>query len=274
MKIRFYFTCFFLIFLISCKEEKPKNSKPITLGDSTTIVTENDSAYLVNYTKDISPVKKQSSERQITQMMVQVDSLKASQKLENTGNKMPEKIQGFTINFNECSVILNGMIAHALNNTQDERKLNSVSYLKDGGQFLDTKIQIDGLTEVRIEQRIFTKLFVEQNNETYELNDLGKFTSQWFNLAGKDNQFVSTSSNSIGFNSVDHAKIKNALDRELRKKKLDRKQIEAWMKLIDKTQSYTDAPCVVKIVSSQWRIFGVKNGKKVQKLIQFDEKGM
>jgi hypothetical protein len=94
---------------------------------------------------------------------------------------------------------------------------------------------------------------------------------KYYNLAGKDNLFFSVGNNSTGFHTVDYTKIKNGLDRELRKKKKDRKQIEMWMKAIAATKAYTDLPCIVKVVSSQWRIWGMKDGKKVQKLIQFDE---
>lgn len=255
----------------ACSEnDGPKVKKAITLGDPNSIVMEIDSQFLQNNTEDIAPASKKSSERQITEMMAQVDSMKTSHQLEKE-TTTPSQIRGFTINFKECSVVFNGLLAHALQLTQDERKSNSVSYLKDGGQMLEMNLQVTGLTEVEIEQRLYTKLFAEQGEESYTLNDLGKFTSTWYNLVGKDNRFVSVGSNSIEFTSVDHNKIKNALDRELRKKKKDRKQIDEWMKAIAHTQGYSDAPCKVKIVSAQWRIKGMKDGKHVQKLIQFDE---
>jgi len=261
---------FVILLLSACNASGPRQKKPIPLGDPSVIVTETDSQFLQNFTEDISPVKQQSSEKQIAQMMVQVDSVKTSKKLEED-SKAPQRIQGFTVNFNECSVTFNGMLAHALNVTQDERKLNSVSYLKDGGQFLEMKLQVSGLDEVKIEQRLTTKLYIEQDGESYLLADLGKFITQWYNLAGKDNVFVSVGSNSLAFHPVDHTKIQNALDRELRKKKKDRKELDAWMKHIAQTKSYADAPCVLKVFSSQWRVIGMKNGKRVQKLIQFDE---
>ena len=261
---------FALLFLCACKDSGPRHKKPIPLGDPNGIVTETDSQFLQNFTEDISPVKAKSSEKQITEMMVQVDSLKASKKLEEE-SKVPQRIQGFTVNFAECSVTFNGLLAHALNVTQDERKLNSVSYLKDGGQFLEMKLQVNGLSDLKVEQRLTTKLYIEQDGESFLLADLGKFITPWYNLAGKEDVFVSVGSNSLSFHPVDQTKIKNALDRELRKKKKDRKAIEAWMKQVAQTKSYADAPCVLKMFSSQWRIIGMKDGKRVQKLIQFDE---
>ena len=102
------------------------------------------------------------------------------------------------------------------------------------------------------------------------LLDLGKFISTWSSLAGKGFKYVSLSNNSLQFFTVENAKIKNAVDRELRKKKKTRQEIQEWMKVIKKTNSYSDEPCKIQIVSAQWRIIGKKNGKRVQKLIQFD----
>ena len=257
-----------LVVLCNCKESN-KAGIPIKLGDSTLIVTEQDSTYLQNFTNDIAPTKKKSSESQITKMMVQVDSLKASQKMENESNTT-QVLNGFTINFAECSVIFDGISAHALNETQNERASQSVSYLKDAGNFLETKLEVSKLTELRAEQRLFVKLSIEYNGETMVLNDLGKYITQWYPLAGKNNRFVSVSSNSLQFDNVDATKIKNGLERELRKKKKSKDEIKNWLKAITQTKSYTDAPCVLIPVSSQWRIFGKADGKAVRKLMQFD----
>lgn len=257
--------------LNACKENN-KNGVEIKLGDSTLIVTENDSVYLQNFTEDISPSKKKSTESQITKMMVQVDSLNTSKKIEEeaAASQGDQKLSGFTINFNECSIIFDGIAAHALNETQNERTSQSVSYLKDGGSFLETKLEINSLTDLRVEQRLFVKLAVINGDETIVLNDLPKFITQWYSLAGKNNRFVSVGSNSLQFDNVDAAKIKNALDKELKKKKKSKEEIQTWMRAIAQTKSYSDAPCTLIPSSSQWRIIGKADGRGVRKLIQFD----
>lgn len=260
---------FLLLFLISC-EEKIQNPKPIPMGDPNSIITETDTQYLKNFTNDISPTRKKSSESQIASMMVQVDSLKSTQKLEDeTSNSAP--INGFNINFNECSVVFNNLYAHALNNTQDERKSNSVSYLKDGGELLEMKLQITGLDEIKVEERLTLQLAVEKEGERYILYDLGKYITEWYNLAGKDRTFISVGNNSLEFNEVNQQKIKNALVRELSKKKKNKESTALWMKAIENTKIYADAPCKILISSAQWRITGKSKNKRVQKLIQFDQ---
>lgn len=265
-------TSFLLIclvsFLSSC-ENKLKNPKPIVLGDPTTIVTESDTTYLRNFTNDISPVAKKSSESQITKMMVQVDSLKNTKKLEEESNAQVP-INGFTINFAECSLIFNGIYAHALNESQDERKSNSVSYLKDAGELTDMKFQVNNLTEIKAEERISVQLAIVNGDEQFVLQDLGKFTTQWYPLAGNQNTFISVGTNSLQFNSVDNRKIKLALQQELTRKKKNKAEQDKWMSLISSTNSYSEAPCKLIIRSAQWRVVGKSDGKRVQKLIQFD----
>ena len=252
----------------ACREKGPVNRKPIRLGDSALIVTEYDSQYLQNFTGDISPVKKASSERQIAEMMVQVDSAKTSRKLEA---EAATPVRGFAIRFAECTVTFNGLLAHALKETQDERTLNSVAYLKDGGEFLEMNLQVEGLSEVKVEQRLSTRLFVQHDGETLLLDEPGRFLTPWYNLAGRENRFVSVGSNSLAFHPVDQKKISQSLSRALKKKRKDATETAAWMKAIASVKTYTDPPCVLRAVSAQWRITGRANGRRVQKLIQFDE---
>lgn len=269
MKAKISISILLVSLLISCSEENKHKGKPIVMGDPSTIVTEADSQYLQNFTEDISPVDKKSSEGAITKMMVQVDSANTSKKI-NEENLSSKPINGFTINFNECTVIFDCLSAHALNNNQDERTAKSVSYVKDGGELLNMKLEVKGLENIKVEERIITKLLISNEAESYTLVDLNKFTSPWYSLAGKDNFFVSISNNSIQFYPFDKTKLKNAFDRELRKKKIVNSEINNKIKIIDNTNSYSDQPCRITIASAQWRIFGTLNGKKVQKIIQFD----
>lgn len=267
MPTRLFFIGIICMVFISCREKR-QAGKPIILGDSSSIVTEGDSRYLKNVTEDISPTNKKTTEGKITAMMMEVDSVKSAMKLEEQDHAAP--LSGFTINFSECEVVFDGLSAHAIQNSQDERTSNSVSYLVDGGNLYEISLQIRGLAEVKVEQRIFTRLSVEDGADEFLLNDLGKFISPWSSLPGKDITFISLGSNSLQFFAVDHTKIQNALDRELRKKKKNRQEIAEWMQVIRKTNSYADAPCNIHMVSGQWRITGKKDGKRVQKLIQFD----
>ncbi|MBL7754838.1 MAG: hypothetical protein JNM44_10195 [Chitinophagaceae bacterium] len=238
------------------------------MGDSNMIVTERDTQFLMNFTEDISPSPAGKKSNQIQKMMVQVDSLNTAKKLNE--EESTRSVNGFAVTFSECTVTLGGILCHALNNTQNERSENSVSYLLDQGQFLENTLKVDGLSQMQMEQRLTVKLAVEAEGETFVLNDLGKFQTSWYPLAGKDQVFVSVSANSLQFKEVGPDEIRNALDRELRKKRKNTQEIQTWMNRIKLTRSVSDAPCKLIAVSTQWKLLGVKDGKSVRKLIQLD----
>lgn len=265
-KILYSLTC--ILLLQACAEKQNKAGKPIVMGDPSMIVTETDSAYLQNFTEDITPQHKKG-EGAITKMMVQVDSANAAKQL-NEENHQAAPLAGFTIQFNECKVVFDDLSAHAININQDERKANSVSYVIDRGNILAMKLEVEGLENTTVEQRIHTKLQIEHQNQTYIIQDLNKYISAWYNLVGKDQMFISVGSNSLQFFPFNAAALKNGFDRELRKKKQSRAVIESGLKAIEQVHSYMDAPCAVQIVGAQWRIKGTYQGKKIQKLIQFD----
>lgn len=258
--------------LLSCKENVV-NKIPIILDDSSLIVTEVDTQYLKNITEDIAPVGKKvkSSATQISQMMAQVDSMNASKKLEQeVVEKVDIHIKGFEIHFAECNVTFENVEAHALNNTQNERATNSVSYLLDVGSMLDTKLEIHQLEDCSVEQRLFIKLAILHQDQTIILHELGKNITDWQILAGKNNRFVSLSSNSLVYDQADGNKIRLALEKTLKQKRKNKDEIKEWMSAVAKVNKSSDAPCKLIAVSSQWRIVGKKDGKNIRKLIQFD----
>ncbi len=251
----------------SCTESTSINKKPIVLGDKSSIVTETDSAALKNYVRDIS--KKEHDEDDIAKMMVQVDSLKTQQELEASIDSL-QPIKGFSIAFKDCKVTFDGIAAKEIT-AQDPLNQRSVSYVVTKGDLAKMKIKIEGLKDISLKERVFTKLKVADGEKEYLLSDLGRKISDWFNLAGVDNIFVSAGDNSFQFNDLTNKKIKIALDKKLRSKKVEEAEIQAWMKKIAKTNNYTDAPCKLYVSTAQFRLYGVTTkGNKTNKLIQFD----
>lgn len=201
-------------------------------------------------------------------MMVQVDSVKESEKLKEE-LKTGTRIGGFTISFAECEITFDGLEAREWT-PQNPEKNKSVSYVVTSGDISGNKILLKGLQHATIEERIFTKLKVSDHEKDILLKSLGRKISDWFNLAGQDSIFISAGSNSFQFNDLNHENLKQALDKELRAGKESESEIRNWMKRIQNTHSYTDAPCKVYVSTAQYRIKGEKNGKSISKLVQFD----
>lgn len=268
-----YGVCFFSVcFFTACEEKKQGGNKPIYLGDPAGIVTETDSTYLKNVTDDISPKQVQSTESEITDMMVEVDSAKASAALETEAetNEAPAVLSGLTVSFSEGSIILNGIEAHTLNRKDPDPKLKSVSYVHDAGEWKEMKLAVNGLNDVRVEQRLMTRLAVNIENDLIVLSSLGRFTSPWYTLPGNGKQFVSLGANSITYMAVDGAKIKQAAQSDINAKKWSADKKRAAIKTLQPIRTFHDKPCSVVVKSIQWRISGVQGGKKVQQLVQLD----
>ncbi len=253
-------------FFQSCKQDSISSGVPIRIGDSSLIVTEKDSNYLKNFVKDIS--KKEQDESEIARIMVQVDSVKVAEELEEF-TAADSTIVGFTIEFKDCKLVFQGLEAKALTE-QNPKQNRSVSYLVTRGDLAKMKIQVKGLKETSIKERIYTKLKVKHKEEEYLLKSLGRKISDWFPLAGKDNIFVAAGANSFQFNNLTNKKLKIALGKELRAQNMKEDKIQGWMHLIRKTNDYTDQPCKLYVSTAQFRVRGKTKNGSVNKLIQFD----
>jgi hypothetical protein len=262
-----YYSFFLFLFLVACKDSTKIVSNPILLGDSNTIVTETDYKKLENYTEDISLVgKKNSADKDISSMMMKVDSLEATKNVSNTTASTP--LAGYTIKNNSVEITIDKLaISNTISNTA-EKSLSLVG--KKGTNLENALIKITGLNDCTIQQRITTKLFAENNITLFELNDFGKFILPWATLATSNNVFESLGSNALQFHTVDNAKISNAIDRELRKKNANKAQLEEWKTLYKDAKTYTDKPCRVIIIAIEYKINGLLDGKKYSKLIRID----
>lgn len=260
-----------LFFLLACEEQTKKNGKPIQLGDPSAIVTESDSTYLRNFTDDISPVNHQSSEDEITHMMVEVDSAKASEELQEEKPNVPKTIQGFTVNFEGMRVVFDGLSAHSIGKQATNLNAKSVSYVYDEGEWPEMNVMVEGLQEVRVEQRLMTRLSLEIDGERMILNGLGRFTSPWYTLAGKGQLFVSLGKNSIAYLPIEANKIKQVAQQEVQAKNWNNEKKQMALLTIKQVTGSREKPCTVLVKTIQWRVSGQdKNGQHVQKLIHFD----
>jgi len=261
-----FFLFLFSLVWSSCEQSTNKKGRPIQMGDRSTIVTETDSSRLKNYVRDISQKEQDASE--IARIMVQVDSVKVAEELENF-TAADSSLQGFTISFSDCKVIFENLKARQLSEQNPETS-RSVSYLVTEGELAKMKVKIVGLQKTSVKERIYTKLKVAHEGEEILLKSLGRKISDWFPLAGQQNIFISLGENSFQFNDLTKEKLKGSLQQELTKKNFSENEKRTWMNRIKNTSSYTDAPCKLYVSTAQFRIRGTSSKGKVNKLIQFD----
>ncbi len=264
-----YIAIAILFILNSCKEESSLlKKKSFQLGDLSSIVTEKDSTFLQNFTEDISITGNSNSNKDIAKMMVQIDSLKVQKTLiEETANKNFN--EAFKINFSDCQIVFDNLRAKEISPQQPEKN-QSVSYVVTDGEFQELRFIVKGMKDISVQQRVYTVLQIENEGDVFSMTSLGKKISDWYNLAGKDSLIVSVGRNSIQFKDQNQNALKNAAEKAMLAKRKNQTYIQSVLQKMNNTKNYTDAPCVLKIVTAQYKIKGTVNGKTVSKLIQLD----
>ncbi len=266
MKIYIYFftAC---VLCNSCKETiHHKKGNPIIIGDQTSIITETDSTKLENYTEDISLVgKKNTSDKAIASMMIKVDSLQAKKNIMENNNV---EIKGFSIIDNDVVITFDKL---QIKNKVENSKATSITLTADATtQTNNMLLQIDNLNNAVIQQRISTKLYINDSNKFLMLNELGTYTSAWFTIANSKNKFESLGKNACLFKTLDNTQIKNAMTTELKKNNFSTADIASWEESIKEVATYHDSPCNVFPISIEYKISGTVSNKPYTKNIRIE----
>lgn len=249
-----------------------KNHGPIVLGDSTTIITETDSQYLRDMVMDIQPTAPSRQEEPAPAK----DTAAKRQPVKDTlaAVKQEAAVPGFTIDFGDASVVLAGLDA-AQPKRQDPKRESDLSYSLRSGEPGKGKLVFYNAKNVTVKQRYQSRLLLKSALGTVDLRDLGLYTSGWNTVpvAAKGNT-QSVDLNALlrpSFSQVNNNKVKNAADRELRKRRAGSKTIQSWLKEIRSIRGANDKPCEIELDNVQWQISGTDaKGKPFRKNIRID----
>ncbi len=275
MKYSFLYIACLSMLASSCSEMGSNGQRgAIILGDSATIVTETDSQYLKDDVLDIgSPAgATEAKEDKLPEEAPKAAAPAADTITTNTRQGSLEK--GFTINFGDIQVVLGGMEAREIKK-QDPRKQDGVAYMLTSPGLTKAKVYVYGAKEVSVRQRYQSQLMLKSSLGMVDLRSLGLYTSDWTAVStsgnGTKRSFNLNSLDRPDFLQVTNAKLTNATDRELRKRKTNRRSIQAWLKDVKKIRRPGDNPSDVVLDNVQWQISG-KDGKgnSFQKTIRLD----
>jgi len=258
------------LFLGSCGSNNgSRNRGPIVLGDSSTIITETDSQYLKDDVPDIAPRRAQPADTPH-----QAPQKAAPAKDSTPVARQEPEAAGQGIDFGGAKVVLAGL------KLKEPRRQNPVqesglTYSLQSGRLGASKLIVYGGRNVTVKQRYQSRLVLKSSLGTVDLRELGLYTSGWANLSagrsGDAQSFALTGLNNVGFAQVNNNKIKNAADRELRKRRTNSRTIQSWMKEIRRTRSANDEPCEIQLDNVQWQISGTdEKGKSFHKTIRID----
>ncbi len=247
-----------------------KNRGPIVLGDPSTIVTEKDSQYLKDEVMDLVPSQRLQVDTAVTlsrkpeRTTVSADTVKPAE----------QTASGHTISFGTTKFVFAGLQAKDARRQNADRD-NGLTYTLRSGNPASAKLYVYGIKNVTVKQRYQSRLMLKSGLGSVDLRDLGLYTSGWNNInpaqSGSTATIGLSGLNNIGYSQVNNNKIRNAADRELRKRRTNSRTIQNWMKEIRKVRNANDAPCDIILDNVQWQISGTDaNGRPFQKTIRLD----
>jgi hypothetical protein len=268
-----YITAGSTLMIAACGDtQTARNNSPIVLGDTSTIIIEKDSQYLKDEVMDLVPAQRASAETNghspdKKRTVATADTARALATHEQTAS-------GHTISFGDTKIVFTGIQA------KDGRRQNAdrdagLTYVLQSGNPAASKLYVYGAKNVTVKLRYQSRLMLKSNLGSVDLRDLGLYTSGWNTVqaspsAGSTSFGLSTLNN-IDYAQVNNNKIKNAADRELRKRRTNSRTIQNWMKEIRKVRNADDDPCEIILDNVQWQISGTDaHGRAFQKNIRMD----
>jgi hypothetical protein len=261
-----------ILLISSCgNNSDTRNREPIKLGDSSTIVTEKDSQYLKDEVMDLVPTQRLNID---TTVPTPKKNKEAAIRDTAVAPTKEQTVAGYTINFGEAKIVMAGLQAKDARKQNPERE-DGLTYSLRSGNISSSKLYIYGVKNATIKQRYQSRLMLKSNLGSVDLRDLGLYTSGWNTVPASQSGTTATISlsslNNIGYAQVNNNKIKNATDRELRKRRTNSRTIQSWMKEIKGVRNANDEPCDIILDNVQWQISGTDaKGKAFRKTIRID----
>lgn len=264
---------FLLMASSACSNMSPgKSHGPITLGDSSTIVTETDPKYLENYVTDIQTKEAPEKPAEETPAKDTTAATTPSQPATEAPKPVAQapKGNGLNIEFKELSVFIPNITTKTFGNTKHNG--NSAAYALVTGLLNGNQLQISGGTVQKITQRYQTSVVLKNEMGTFVLDALNHM-SAWETLKGNGANYNITGLDEkrLQYTSASPANIKSAIQRAARSKRLSRKKEQELMNEVRNIRAVNQKPLEVVLRTVMWQIEGKDNkGKTFRKDIRID----
>ena len=264
---------FSLIFLLaSCADSGNEERPPIVLGDSSTIVTETDSAYMSDFVSDIQ--LQQIPEDTVSSTAASDtarDSATSATEPDNSKQSPAPNEKGLSIPFGEVTIFIPGIEVKSYRQ-QDLARANGVSYQLTDGTINKNELRLSGATIQKVSQRYITGVIAKNELGTLTLDALNS-TTDWSTIKGADNVYPITGldpKNLVARKSTP-AQIKAAVSRAARNKRLSRKELRKWEASVRNVRSLNQKPFIVVLKSVMWKIDGKDaKGRSFSKQVRLD----
>lgn len=276
--MRVVFTLFFIASLATieaCHSDGAAHRRgAIVLGDTATIVTENNPAYLTNNVADFELPKEPIKEEQPTVVEDPAPTVAPTPAApKHEAIETPKSKGGLDVPFVGMHISIDNMPAR-LGKQVDWQKAKGVSFTTNDINLNGKALSIKAARISKVMQRYQTVVLLQTNKgRKYKLN-LPTSTNDWQTLKGSNGNYTL---NGLAKNQLkyDHAlapaALKKAIQQLARAQKMPRKEEEQLMKTVRNVRNANQSPCSVVLQSVVWKISGSDaSGKALERELRID----
>lgn len=266
------FTLFTAIVSSCATSDRSKENGPIVLGDSSTIVTEQDERKLKDLVAELEPViPKPEQDTPAAQKPAEEQKPAAGEtKPAATAQVRPVVTNGIQANFREASFGIEAVNGKLGGNKNLERA-NGAVYTWESGDLQSATIKVSqGVTKVS--QRYQTAVILKSKYGDILIDALST-TSDWEPLKGAGGSYKVSGldGRSLEYTDAGPAQIKNAIAKATRRRRMSRRAVEDLLRTVRHVKDANQKPLVVELRSVMWKIDGKDaQGRNFSKQIRVD----
>lgn len=241
---------------------------PIVMGDSSTIVTETDSQYLRSVFSDYEttlPVEKEA----LPATPPKADTVATPPPAETAVT--PLKSQngpGLAIDFGDFNVFIENL--RVRNEDASAKGSKSVAYASDGSAFKPKNLIVTGVPTASLKQKADFELVVNTGKELLPLPALGKQSTGWQTISGKEGSFRLAAPSEPSF-KITPATVKSAAQQAARKARMASKDQTALLNRLGRLKKVDGDLLQPRTVATLWQVTAKDaKGRSVTKEIRVD----
>jgi hypothetical protein len=250
--------------LLGCDSDtRPKKRAAIVFGDSTMIVTETDPKYLNDNVTDFRP-KPEPIAKDSSLAAAPVETPKAPEPKPEApvATAAPAASNGKSLR-----IEIPGVAGADI----DWTKKNGVSVSVDEGSVKGKNLVVQGLTEVKVQQREQTVVLLRLRRAGRVKLSLPGDYSNWETLIGKNGSYAIDQARAVYGARIKSNALRTAAQRAAKSARLSRRDTDELIRSLRNVQSANQKPLEAAIQSYVWRIDGKgADGKPVHRELRVD----
>lgn len=274
-------TATILIAASSCNnQDTTTTAQPITLGDSSMIVTETDSQYLKNVVDDIEPVAQTNKPTAPPKIDTPVAAPPApvAKTVDTTPapTTAPASVTNnskndFVLNIkNNTQIVFKNIATREFKNQNPETQ-HDLSYLIINGSFEKSQLEIQNGTLTDLQYKVATTYYIKTSQGEIELTGLKGETSDWQKLPTKGNTASLPSATLKNNKTIPTAQLQAAIEKAINNKRYKASVKDQLRKELAGVKSINHNLISLKATHQQLTIAGKDSkGANFKKIIRFD----